>query len=84
LTANGEIDLAGARVNLGGTVVPAYFFNSLLGRVPLIGKLLSPEEGGGLFAADYSLRGSLSDPSVSVRPLSALTPGFLRGLFGNL
>jgi hypothetical protein len=56
----------------------------LLGHVPLIGKLLSPEKGGGLFAAIYSLRGSLSDPSVSVNPLSALTPGFLRGLFGKL
>jgi hypothetical protein len=64
-------------------VVPAYLFNSLLGHVPLIGKLLSPEKGGGMFAANYSLRGSLSDPSVSVKPLSALTPGFLRGLFGN-
>jgi hypothetical protein len=84
LTAKGEIDLASARVDIGGTVVPAYFFNSLLGHVPLIGKLLTPEKGGGVFAADYSLRGSLSDPSVSVKPLSALTPGFLRGLFGNL
>jgi hypothetical protein len=84
LTAKGQIDLANARADVGGTVVPAYLFNSLLGHMPLIGKLLSPEKGGGVFAANYSLRGSLSDPSVSVKPLSALTPGFLRGLFGNL
>jgi hypothetical protein len=83
LTAKGQIDLANARVDIDGTVVPAYFFNSLLGHVPLIGKLLSPEKGGGLFAANYSMRGSLFDPSVSVNPLSAVTPGFLRGLFGN-
>ncbi|MDR3534269.1 MAG: DUF3971 domain-containing protein [Rhodopila sp.] len=83
LTAKGQIDLANARADVDGTVVPAYFFNSLLGRLPLIGKLLSPEKGGGLFAANYSVRGSLSDPSVSVNPLSAVTPGFLRGLFGN-
>jgi len=35
-----------------------------------------------LFAATYSLSGSCDDPSVSVNPLAALTPGFLRGLFG--
>jgi hypothetical protein len=84
LTAKGRIDLAADRADVEGTVVPAYFFNSLLGKVPLLGKLFSPETGGGLFAASYSIRGKLSDPDVSVNPLSALTPGILRGLFGNL
>jgi hypothetical protein len=84
LTAKGRIDLAADRADLSGTVVPAYFFNSLLGKVPLLGKLFSPEQGGGLFAASYTVRGKLSDPSVSVNPLSALTPGILRGIFGGL
>ena len=54
------------------------------GKVPVnLWRGLHTKKGGGLFAANYSLRGSLSDPSVSVKPLSALTPGFLRGLFGN-
>jgi hypothetical protein len=65
-----------------GTIVPAYFFNSLLGNIPLVGKLFSPERGGGVFAASYAVRGRLDDPDVSVNPLAALTPGFLRGLFG--
>ena len=82
LTAKGRIDLNAERVDVQGTIVPAYFFNSLLGHLPLIGKLLSPEQGGGVFAASYTLRGKLDDPDVSVNPLSALTPGFLRGLFG--
>ena len=69
-------------LDLQGTIVPAYFFNSLLGNVPLIGRLFSPERGGGVFAASYSLRGKLDDPDVTVNPLSALTPGFLRGVFG--
>jgi hypothetical protein len=84
LTAKGHIDLAKTQADIDGTVVPAYFFNSLLGHVPLIGKLLSPEKGGGVFAADYSVHGSLSDPSVSVKPLSALTPGILKRLFGSV
>ncbi len=81
LTAQGHIDLDALRVDMQGTIVPAYFFNSLLGNVPLVGKLFSPERGGGLFAANYTVRGALDDPTVSVNPLSALTPGFLRGLF---
>jgi hypothetical protein len=84
LSAHGPIDLSADRADINGTVVPAYFFNSLLGKVPLIGKLFSPETGGGLFAANYSVRGKLSDPEVSVNPLAALTPGILRGIFGNL
>lgn len=81
ITAKGSIDLAHSTANMEGTVVPAYFFNSLLGRVPLIGRLFAPEQGGGVFAATYSVRGRLDDPSVSVNPLAALTPGFLRGFF---
>ena len=82
LTAKGRIDIDDETADLQGTIVPAYFFNSLLGNVPLVGRLFSPERGGGLFAASYTLRGNLDNPDVGVDPLTALTPGFLRGLFG--
>jgi len=82
LTAKGRIELSAEQLEMQGTIVPAYFFNSLLGNIPLVGKLFSPERGGGVFAASYTLRGPLEDPAVSVNPLAALTPGFLRGLFG--
>jgi hypothetical protein len=81
LTMKGRLELDADRIDMQGTIVPAYFFNSLLGTIPLVGKLFSPEPGGGVFAASYTLRGSLEDAEVSVNPLSALTPGFLRGLF---
>ena len=82
MTAKGRIDLARQTADLQGTIVPAYFFNSLLGDVPILGPLFSPERGGGVFAATYSVRGPLDDPDVGVNPLAALTPGFLRQLFG--
>jgi hypothetical protein len=82
LTAKGRIDRTAEQVDVQGTIVPAYFFNSLLGNIPLVGKLFSPERGGGVFAASYAVQGPLADPKVSVNPLTALTPGFLRGLFG--
>jgi hypothetical protein len=82
MTAKGKINFASGRCDVQGTIVPAYFFNSLLGGIPFVGRLFSPERGGGLFAATYSVGGSCDDPSVGVNPLAALTPGFLRGLFG--
>ena len=82
LTAKGRIDRASGVLDLEGTLVPAYVFNSVLGRIPLIGGLFSAEKGGGLFAMNYSLRGPMDNPSVVANPLSALTPGFLRGMFG--
>jgi hypothetical protein len=84
ITAQGALDLRHHTADITGTVVPAYFFNQLLGDLPLIGKIFSPEKGGGVFAARYSVRGKLSDPKVGVNPLSALTPGFLREGFGLL
>jgi len=83
VTLKGSIDRVRQTCDLDGTIVPAYFFNSLLGDIPLIGKLFAPEAGGGLFAASYSVTGPLDNPKVAVNPLSALTPGFLRGLLGN-
>ncbi len=81
LTAKGEIDFDSARVDLKGTVVPAYSLNRVLGKIPLLGWLLTGGEGEGLLAVTYHMTGDLGDPEVSVNPLSALTPGFLRGLF---
>jgi hypothetical protein len=82
VTAKGKVWREAKTAELEGTVVPSYLFNTLLGRIPVIGKLFSPEVGGGLIAATWRVQGRLADPQVSVNPLAALTPGALRGLFG--
>jgi hypothetical protein len=82
LTAKGTLDRRRRRLAMEGTIVPAYMINALLGNIPLLGRLFSPETGGGVFAATFRLQGPLDDPQVSVNPLAALTPGFLRGIFG--
>jgi len=81
LTARGTIDLRHHEADVAGTVVPAYFFNQLLGDLPVVGRVFSPEKGGGVFAARYSVRGSLADPKIGINPFSALTPWFLREIF---
>jgi len=81
VTSDGTIDLNNSTFDLKGVLVPSYMINSLIGNVPLIGELLVGGTGKGLIALNYSVKGDMSDPSVSVNPLSALTPGFLRGVF---
>lgn len=80
-TAKGEIDFDADEIDLTGVVVPAYSINNFLSKIPLLGTLLTGGEGEGLFAVVYSVDGQVDDPDVSVNPLSALTPGFLRNIF---
>ncbi|MCX8133743.1 MAG: hypothetical protein N3D18_07245 [Roseococcus sp.] len=82
LTVQGRLQRDSNTLDMEGTIVPAYVVNTLLGNLPVIGRLFSPERGGGLFAAAFRVRGPVDDPEVTVNPLSALTPGFLRGIFG--
>ena len=82
-TASGTIYTHADVLNLEGTVVPAYAINSFLGKIPLLGNILTGSEyGGGVFAANFSISGPVEDPKTTVNPLSALTPGILRNLFG--
>ena len=84
ITAEGTVDRAAGRLDLRGTVVPAYTINSVLGSIPLLGTLLVGRKGEGVFAANFKISGSPDDPSVSVNPLSVLAPGFLRTIIGVL
>lgn len=82
LTADGTLNLNSSEINASGVIVPSYTMNSLISNVPLIGDMLVGGTGKGIIGINYSVSGKTSDPSVSVNPLSALTPGFLRGVFG--
>jgi hypothetical protein len=81
ITANGQLDLDHEKIAVEGTIVPAYAINSLIGDIPLIGRLLTGDKGSGVFAATYTARGALEEPDVSVNPLATLAPGFLRKFF---
>ncbi len=83
ITAGGDINFKTSEVEMDGAVIPAYALNSLLGGVPLVGKIFIGEEGEGLIATRYSVKGKYPDPEVTVNPLSMLTPGFLRKVWGG-
>lgn len=80
ITVSGKVDTNTANLDLKGVVVPAYALNSILGKIPVIGMLAGGADEG-LIAVNYMVTGTYSDAKVGVNPLSALTPGFLRGIF---
>jgi hypothetical protein len=81
ITLDGEINGDADEISMYGTLVPAYTINSVLGEIPLIGPLLVGREGEGVFALTYGISGTVEEPVITVNPLSALAPGFLRNFF---
>lgn len=84
ITLNGKYYRQTGYLNLRGSLIPFYTLNSLLGKIPLIGKIFSGEKGGGLIAPTYTIKGKLPAPDISVNAFSALAPGAIRSLFGKL
>jgi len=81
ITLNGTIDQKNSKVDAFGTVIPSYTLNSILGNIPILGKLLVGREGEGIFGFSYKVKGSTEKPDISVNPISALAPGILRRMF---
>ena len=46
-----------------------------------LGNLFGAPEGEGLFGVTYRATGPFTDPDIDINPLSAIAPGFLRGMF---
>jgi hypothetical protein len=83
-TVEGSVDFAADRVNLGGTFVPAYQVNNLFSKIPVVGLLLGGGKDEGLLGINYRISGAASAPVLTFNPLSAMTPGFLRKIFGAI
>jgi hypothetical protein len=84
LTTQGYVDYAHDHIDLNGTFVPAYQVNNLVTRIPFVGLVLGGGLHEGLVGVNYRLVGPASAPELSVNPLSAMTPGFLRKIFGAI
>ncbi|MBT8471827.1 MAG: DUF3971 domain-containing protein [Marinicaulis sp.] len=79
ITADGAVALgADGDIRLDGALAPFYQINSLLGNAPIFGELFVGKKGEGIVALSYAISGKRQSPSVSINPLSALTPGIFR------
>jgi hypothetical protein len=81
-TIEGAIDFTRDQVALNGTFVPAYGLNNMFSRIPLFGPLLGGGANEGLIGINFRVAGPASAPLLTINPLSAITPGFLRKIFG--
>ncbi|MDB5592865.1 AsmA-like C-terminal region-containing protein [Enterovirga sp.] len=79
---SGFVDYGRERLDMGGTFVPAYLLNNAFSQLPLVGILLGGGATEGLIAVDFRVTGPISGPTLSVNPLTVVTPGILRKLFG--
>jgi hypothetical protein len=78
---DGYVDLARRVVDLSGTFTPAYGLNNAFAQVPLFGPILGGNRREGLIGVNFRVAGSMDEPVLTVNPLSAIAPGFLRRLF---
>jgi Protein of unknown function len=81
-TLGGWVDYGRDRADISGTFVPAYGLNNIFSQVPVVGLILGGGRNEGLFAVNFRISGPASSPTLTVNPLSAVAPGFLRKFFG--
>lgn len=80
-TVQGLVNRGSDRIDLNGTIVPLYGLNSVFDGVPVIGDILTSNEGEGIFGVTYGVSGPVDELKVAVNPISMLAPGFLRKIF---
>ena len=80
-TFSGRYDLKAATVSLAGTYLPAYAFNNLFSKIPLIGVIAGGGFREGLIGVTFKVEGPIAAPRVFFNPLSAVAPGIFRKIF---
>jgi hypothetical protein len=83
-TIEGWMDFNRDAMDFSGTFVPAYGVNNLFGQLPVVGLILGGGDKEGLIGVNYRVTGRPGAPVLSVNPLSAITPGIFRKIFGAL
>ncbi len=79
---SGSADLKLGTVDLIGTVVPFSNISNAIGLIPIIGKTVVGNDGKGLVAIEYTIKGGFDNPEVAVKKGSA-TPDILKNILGT-
>jgi Protein of unknown function/AsmA-like C-terminal region len=81
LTLEGQLQQSLATLNLRGVIIPSYTLNAAIGKIPVLGSVLTGGKDQGLIGFNYRITGSATKPLVDVQTSSALALGPLRRLF---
>ena len=68
------------KIEISGMLLPLYGITKLIGKVPLVGQILTGIDNAGFFATQFSLNGTIDDPETSVN-VSSIAPGVFRDVF---
>lgn len=79
----GSVDFAKQQIDMDGSLTPASGLNSVLGRIPILGRIITGTQGA-VMVADFGVKGSTEEPEIWANPLSIVTPGILKDFFGGL
>ena len=66
-------------ISLRGTLVPAKTLNNLISKIPVVGKIVIPQEvGEGLFGVSFKMKGPKNNIKTTINPIRTLTPRFIQ------
>ncbi len=82
LSASGTINRVTEDIDIKGVISPAYGLNSMVGKIPLLGKMLAGKDGT-IFAVNYTITDTIDEPKITINPLSILSPNSVKELFSE-
>ena len=80
-SGSGIIRKSDGAIDITGTIIPAYELNAALGKIPVLGMIITGGKGQGIFGLTFALSGTFAKPQFQVNPLSAVAPGIFRKIF---
>jgi len=83
ITLEGQVQQSMQAMDLRGVIVPSYSVNALIGKVPLVGRLIVGGKNEGLVGFNYRIKGPVKQPDIQVSGGSGLALGFLRKIFAG-
>ena len=81
-TATGSVNRLTQNIDIKGIASPAYSLNSMVGKIPFLGKVLAGKDGT-IFAFDYTISETIDSPKININPLSILSPNSVKDLFSE-
>ncbi len=81
VTMLGVFDRTTKKIDVSGNLVPVNQISKIIGRLPLLGDLITGIDKSGIFVTQFKVTGTSDDMKTSVNPVTSVAPGLIRDLF---